>query len=254
VIALGLILCLGCYFVVRRLARGWLGVRGVRTLSPRAEESYFQTPAGRRVAWRLAGPAATYALAVGLAFAMLRANGQPAPTTTIEPLPGGPAEAAGVRSGDRVVSVDGVAPSDWPDVQRLVLAGGPEHPVALSVLRDGAPLSLTVARGPEGRIGIRRAPTALVTPPAGPTLRQAAVLPFTASTGAAVALGRQATGEKVELAGPVAIVREVRDEKAPAPARERVALMLLAYPIALVWPIVPLVELLLTPRRRRATV
>jgi len=32
----------------------------------------------------------------------------------------------------------------------------------------------------------------------------------------------------------------------------RVALALLAYPTSLVWPIVPLVEVLLTPRRRRA--
>ncbi len=251
-IALGLVLCLGCFFVVRRLGRGWLGVRGVRTLSPRAEESYFQTPRARRLAWRLLGPAVTYALAVGLAFSMLRASGVPAPTTAIEPLPGGAAETAGLRGGDRVVAVDGVAASDWPDLRRLVSTAGPGQTLTLSVVREGAALSFTVTTDVQSRIGIRPVIPALATPPVGPTLRRAALLPFTASATAALTLGREATGqEKVELAGPVAIAREVRGAQAPS-AGERFVLMLLAYPIALVWPIVPLVELLLTPRRRRA--
>jgi regulator of sigma E protease len=252
VIALGLVLCLGCYFLVRRLGRGWLGVRGVRTLSPRAEESYFQTPAGRRLAWRLAGPTATYALAVALAFAMLRANGVAAPTTEIEPLPGGAADAAGLRTGDRIVAIDGAAPRDWPDVQRLLQAAGPGRAVTLSVVRDGAVLSLTATTSAQGRLGVRPVIPVLATPPFGPTLRQAAVLPFTASVQTALTLAREATGqEKVELAGPVGIAREARGAHASS-VGERLALMLLAYPIALVWPIVPLVELLLTPRRRRA--
>ncbi|HLK92521.1 MAG TPA: PDZ domain-containing protein [Polyangia bacterium] len=249
-IAVGLVLCLGCYFVVRRLARGWLGVRGVRTLSRRAEESYFQTPPARRLSWRLAGPAATYALAVALAFSMLRANGAPAPTTTIAPLPGGAAEAAGLRAGDRIVAIDGVAPNDWPDVGRLVSMAGPGRAVTLSVLRDGAPLSFPVTTSAERRIGVRPVFPPPVAPPVGPTLGRAALLPFTASANTALTLARQATGqEKVELAGPVGIAREARVMQASSSAGERFVLMLLAYPIALVWPIVPLIELLLTPRR-----
>jgi membrane-associated protease RseP (regulator of RpoE activity) len=252
VFALGLVLCLGSYFVVRRLARGWLGVRGVRALSARAEESYFHTPAARRLAWRLSGPVAAYALATALAFLMVRANGQPAPSTVLVPIEGGPAEAAGLRSGDRIVAIDGVAPSDWPDVQRLVTAAGPGRPVVLSVVREGATLSLSVTTNATSRIGIGRVPTGVVVPSVGQALRVAAAMPFTTGVNAAMALGRSVSGsEKVELKGPVAIVRELREEPGPASGGMRFGLLLLAYPIAAVWPIAPFVELLLTPRRRR---
>ena len=82
--------------------------------------------------------------------------------------------------------------------------------------------------------------------------RPAAAMPFTTGANAAMAMGRRASGsEKAELEGPVAIVREVRNEPAPASGGNQFVLLLLAYPTAAVWPIAPLVELLLTPRRRR---
>jgi regulator of sigma E protease len=225
----------------------------VRTLSPRAEESYQQTPVARRLAWRLSGPVAAYVLATALAFLAVRANGQPAPSTVVAPVADGPAEAAGLRNGDRVVAIDGVAASDWPDIQRLVKMAGPGRPVVLSVMRDDATLSLSVTTNAANRIGIRPVPSGFVTPPVAQTLRAAAAMPLTAGANAAKALARSVSGsEKVELSGPVAIVREARDEPRPASAGTRFALLLLAYPLAAVWPIAPLVELMLTPRRRRA--
>ena len=92
-IAFGLFICLGTYFAARRLARRWLRVPGVGTLSKQADESYFATPRARRIAWRLAGPAASYLLVATLAFVMVRANGEAVPTKKLVVLDGGPAPA-----------------------------------------------------------------------------------------------------------------------------------------------------------------
>ena len=56
----------------------------------------------------------------------------------------------------------------------------------------------------------------------------------------------------IVLAGPVGIVRTIAAEPVRPLARTRFLLALLATPTAFVWPISPFVELLLTPRRRRA--
>jgi membrane-associated protease RseP (regulator of RpoE activity) len=127
------------------------------------EPSYFETPRGRRLAWRLAGPSAAYALATALVLLMLLANGEQHSGTRVIVRPGTPAAKAGLHTGDRIAAIDGVAP-----------------------------------------------------------------------------------------AGPIGIVRAIAAEPARPLARTRFLLMLLAYPTACVWPISPFVELLLTPRRRRA--
>ena len=75
-IIIGMLICLGTHFAARRGARRWLRIPGVRTVSKAADPSYFETARGRRLAWRLAGPSAAYALATVLALAMLLANGQ----------------------------------------------------------------------------------------------------------------------------------------------------------------------------------
>lgn len=73
-----------------------------------------------------------------------------------------PAEAAGLRSGDRVVRADGQGIGDWQDLV-AVLQARPGVPVDLVVERDGRQVQLTVtperhevetADRPVGRIGI----------------------------------------------------------------------------------------------------
>jgi len=54
--------------------------------------------------------------------------------------PASPAGKAGVRTGDRVLSVDGKAVHDWPAVARALAAAGPQ--VALEIERDQEHLSL----------------------------------------------------------------------------------------------------------------
>src|SRR5262249_799597 len=124
--------------------------------------------------------------------------------------PGGPAAAAGMRSGDRIVTIDGVAPRDWPDVQaRVRRGGGLGRPLAIAVQREEGALSFEVTPDAAGRIQIATRPMR-VEPSVQATLLRAVAFPVmmlanTVRTEARVVTGR----ERVELSGPVGIVREV---------------------------------------------
>ncbi|WP_166359983.1 sigma E protease regulator RseP [Pseudomonas akapageensis] len=66
--------------------------------------------------------------------------------------PKGPAQAAGLKTGDRLLSLDGVALTDWQQVVDTVRAH-PGSKVAFKIDRDGAPIdvSLTLASRGEGK-------------------------------------------------------------------------------------------------------
>ena len=57
--------------------------------------------------------------------------------------PSGPAQAAGLRSGDRLLSLDGVALRDWQDLVERVRARADQQ-VVLDIEREGRQLSLPV--------------------------------------------------------------------------------------------------------------
>jgi membrane-associated protease RseP (regulator of RpoE activity) len=250
-IVIGILICLGTHFAARRGLRRWLRIPGVRTVSKVAEPSYFQTARGRRFAWRLAGPSAAYALATVLVLSMLLANGEQQSGTRIIVRPGAPAAAAGLQTNDRIIAIDGTAPTSWPDVQQRLAVVGPGRSVSLSVDRNGARLSLTATTNGEGRLGISPA-LELRPKPFGEALVEAAGLPIVGAIRAARPLWTDLVdAPRTELAGPVGIVRAIGAEPVRPLARSRFLLTLLAFPTALVWPISPFVELLLTPRRRR---
>jgi serine protease Do len=60
---------------------------------------------------------------------------------------GSPAESAGVRPGDVVVEFGGVPVREVPDLQRRAAGVAPGQSVALRVVRDGKPVSVTVLIG-----------------------------------------------------------------------------------------------------------
>ena len=66
--------------------------------------------------------------------------------------PKGPAQAAGLKTGDRLLSLDGVALTDWQQVVDTVRAH-PGGKVVFKIDRDGAPIdvSLTLASRGEGK-------------------------------------------------------------------------------------------------------
>jgi PDZ domain/Aspartyl protease len=61
-------------------------------------------------------------------------------------LPGSPAERAGLREGDQVTSVDGRPMADWTlrELDELFERGADGRRVALGVVRDGGPATLTM--------------------------------------------------------------------------------------------------------------
>jgi regulator of sigma E protease len=92
-----------------------------------------------------AGPAMNFVLAVIIAAAMFMLIGRPvAPAEVGRVTEGGPAAQAGLRTGDRIVAVDGKPVQYWEDLARVV-QGAEGRPLALTVQgRDGAQRAATV--------------------------------------------------------------------------------------------------------------
>jgi regulator of sigma E protease len=64
------------------------------------------------------------------------------PTTT-GPLPGSPAEKAGLKAGDKFVSIDGMPVTTWPQLLEIVNGTG-QHPIHFVVRRGDRDVSLTI--------------------------------------------------------------------------------------------------------------
>jgi regulator of sigma E protease len=127
----------------------------------RDPRSFFAQPWYRRIPIVVAGPLMNYALAF-LVFSLV-AFVWGDPKLTSEPVigeasEGFPAHAAGIRPGDRILSVEGQNVSTWPELAEKIHQY-PEKPVRLEVERGGETLSfaLTPRRDPQtekGKIGI----------------------------------------------------------------------------------------------------
>ena len=73
-------------------------------------------------------------------------------TAIDRPVPGFPAEKAGLLRGDEIVAIDGVEVSDWNDLVKEIYER-PGREVTVDVLRDGKPLSFTLTTRSEARRG-----------------------------------------------------------------------------------------------------
>lgn len=117
---------------------------------------YANKPAWARFVFVLAGPVMNWAAAVLVAWALLVSFGlgTPDPSARVGQLvPGMPAEAAGLRSGDRIEAVGGVPVSSWDDLVAQIRAH-PGQPVAFRVARaDGAVDEVRVTPTPAGKVG-----------------------------------------------------------------------------------------------------
>jgi len=86
-----------------------------------AARSYATLPAGRRAAILLAGPLANLAFAVAALAALVLIVGRVMPSPEIGGVdPAGPAAAAGLQPGDRVVAVDGRPVDSFAAVDAVV--------------------------------------------------------------------------------------------------------------------------------------
>jgi regulator of sigma E protease len=110
---------------------------------PRA---FSRRPLWQRWAIVVAGPLANFLLAIGL-YAALGWAGAERPVALVdEPAASTPAALAGVRSGDRIVSVNGSTVAGWDGVRlRLLDAVVTRQPAVLGVERLGSVRELRVA-------------------------------------------------------------------------------------------------------------
>jgi regulator of sigma E protease len=113
-------------------------------VSPEDRARSFQhKPVRVRMAVVAAGPAGNLLFAV-LAFWLFFVTGAPALAPRLAVTPGGPADKAGLRSGDYVVSVGATPVKSWDDFDAALRGAGVGKPVTVSVRRDGSSLSFPV--------------------------------------------------------------------------------------------------------------
>ena len=197
-------------FLGARIAAAPAGSRRLRVALGFEPDAWAGTSFGRRAGFALAGLAGFY-----LVTALILAVGDLAAGNTVQDETsmrvtvgrGGPADLAGIRDGDRVVSVNGAAPKDWDDLRKLVGARKNEA-LAIDIDRQGEPLTVSATPGNDGKLRI------------GPFTEQHAVgvgeaFAFGVSEPPKVwlttlkSLGRIFAGrEKSEVTGPVGVVRE----------------------------------------------
>jgi regulator of sigma E protease len=106
----------------------------------------------------IAGPAMNIILAI-VVMAVVLAQGaevpayQDAPPMVGAVTPGSPGDRAGIRSGDRILTVAGGEVETWEDLY-IQIGTRPDRDVALTLLRDGRTESVTVRPEAQGRFEV----------------------------------------------------------------------------------------------------
>lgn len=84
----------------------------------------------------------------------LTAQGGQASITVGEVLGASPANRAGLRSGDRILSYDGNRVFTMSELRSMAFSGDPGEDVIVDIERDGQRMQLVVPRGPMGITGV----------------------------------------------------------------------------------------------------
>jgi regulator of sigma E protease len=191
---------------------------GAGTVDPEDSGAYANKAAWRRFVFVLAGPVMNYLSAVVVAWALLAGPGlgvaDPGPRAgTI--VPGMPAEASGLRSGDRIETVAGKPVASWQELVQEVQRH-PGEEIVLEVVRgDGAaetrqPIRITPKdAGGVGKVGLGPAEIAVRTGalegiPLAVRLTNANLSAQLSGFGAIFS-----RKQKAELSGPIGIAQEL---------------------------------------------
>jgi regulator of sigma E protease len=123
--------------------------------SGRADE-YLSRTKFERFQILIAGPAMNVLLAVVLLAVVLTQGMEvpahhEAPPVVAAVLPGSPAEQAGIQSGDRILTVAGRAVDTWDRLSLEAILLRPERDAAITLLREGQPVTVTVRPADDGR-------------------------------------------------------------------------------------------------------
>ncbi|MGH2340054.1 RIP metalloprotease RseP [Segnochrobactraceae bacterium EtOH-i3] len=105
-------------------------------------------PVWQRAAVVAAGPFANFILSISIFALIFMLVGKPITEARVDKVdPAGAAAAAGIRPGDRIVSVGGSAIDSFGDLQRIVSASA-GVPLTIGLDRGGTPMTLSVTPAP----------------------------------------------------------------------------------------------------------
>ncbi len=196
---------------------GYCKIAGFTPDDPAAQDSsdpgsYVNKPAWKRFLVIAAGPGVNYLVAFLIIALLYVSHGfLDLETTRIDVIPGGPAAAAGMQSGDQVIGVDGVPVRSFDEFRHELQKPDAPPERRIEVLRSGARLELTV-RPDHGTISVRLDHVLVRLPPSEAVPR--AIRDVWALNAATVgALWDVVRGKgTASLAGPIAIVRQASAE------------------------------------------
>jgi len=191
-------------FVMARLLAGSL-FRVADRVAPFGEaraSGFERARPGARLAVTLAGPVGVYVFLAALCtVGHLLGGGKEAGTTIVEAVPSGAAAAAGLQSGDRIVSVDGTPVERSVDLKQALAAGAGR--VELVVEREGVQVRMKVMPDSRRKIGVQLGPNAGAVSP-GQAIRSGIAQPYEVLSETLSAL----TGRvQVELSGPIGVTK-----------------------------------------------
>ncbi|MGY9006093.1 MAG: RIP metalloprotease RseP [Alphaproteobacteria bacterium] len=195
---------------------------GEKDLSPAEKEvSFHFKRVGQRAAIVAAGPIANFVLAILILTVMFSTIGQPYTPADIGKVQvGGVAEAAGLKAGDKISSIDGQAIERFEDVQRMVRMS-PEKKLSMVITRAGKEITVLVVpkrrqlvdrfgnKSEIGLIGISRAGTKSVRHGVFQSAWRAVGETWRISTFTMDAVGQIVMGQRSaeDLGGPIRIAQ-----------------------------------------------
>jgi regulator of sigma E protease len=199
------------------------GMNPYEESDPKDPGSYANAGLWARIVTIAAGPLTNYFFASILIFFGLLIGGKEVPDEASMRVivESGPAQVAGLQTGDKIDAVGGTPVKNWDELRKAVSAH-PGEAVELTVDREGTPLKLTVTPGPkgdkdEGLIHVRM-PTHVEAVGLGEAAVTSVIAPPVFVYENVRAIGRVLTGkEKLQVNGPVGIVKETARQARTGP-------------------------------------